>query len=280
VLIEASIVEVTLKDDLEYGLQWAFNGGTRDGYSGRGILTDRNDGTLGSVAPGFSYALRNAAGTLKAVLNALATKSLVKMISNPSLMVLDNHTATIAVGDQTPVKTGETTNLDSSAITSTIQYKDTGVSLMVTPSVNAGNIISLQIDQSVTDVGARDEVSGQRAFMQRQISSKVAVRSGEAIVLGGLIKDSSTTGKAGVPLLQDIPIVGNLFGTNSKIGNRTELIVVITPRVVRTDIDIREVSEDLRDKLKGLRVIDLQEQAGRNPVGQPPSTPVQPLPPS
>jgi len=279
VLIDASIVEVSLKDDLEYGLQWAFNGGVGGGYSGRGVISGLKDGALGGVGQGFSYTLRNAAG-LKAVLNALATKSLVKMISNPSLMVLDNHTATIAVGDQTPVRTSETRYVESStgATTSTIQYKDTGVSLMVTPSVNAGNIVSLQIDQTVTDVGAQDEVSGQRAFMQRQISSKVAVRSGEAIVLGGLIKDSSTTGKTGVPLLQDIPIVGNLFGTNSKIGNRTELIVVITPRVVRTDIDIREVSEDLRDRLKGLRAVEFKDLEKKGTTEQP-SSPllVQPL---
>lgn len=279
VLIDASIVEVSLKDDLEYGLQWAFNGGGGGGYSGRGVISGLKDGALGGVGQGFSYTLRNAAG-LKAVLNALATKSLVKMISNPSLMVLDNHTATIAVGDQTPVRTSETRYVESStgATTSTIQYKDTGVSLMVTPSVNAGNIVSLQIDQTVTDVGAQDEVSGQRAFMQRQISSKVAVRSGEAIVLGGLIKDSSTTGKTGVPLLQDIPIVGNLFGTNSKIGNRTELIVVITPRVVRTDIDIREVSEDLRDRLKGLRAVEFKDLEKKGTTEQP-SSPVlvQPL---
>lgn len=281
VLIDASIVEVSLKDDLEYGLQWAFNGGVGGGYSGRGVISGLKDGALGGVGQGFSYTLRNAAG-LKAVLNALATKSLVKMISNPSLMVLDNHTATIAVGDQTPVRTSETRYVESStgATTSTIQYKDTGVSLMVTPSVNAGNIVSLQIDQTVTDVGAQDEVSGQRAFMQRQISSKVAVRSGEAIVLGGLIKDSSTTGKTGVPLLQDIPIVGNLFGTNSKIGNRTELIVVITPRVVRTDIDIREVSEDLRDRLKGLRAVDMRDQLQKQSNGEAASAVVQPLPPN
>jgi len=280
VLIEASIVEVTLTDDLQYGLQWAFSGGARGGYSGGGTISGLDGGALGTVAQGFSYTLSNAAGTLKAVLNALATKSLVKMISSPSLMVLDNHTATIAVGDQTPVQTSETRYVESTtgATTSTIQYKDTGVSLVVTPSVNAGNIVSMQIDQMVTDVGAKDEVSGQRAFLQRQISSKVAVRSGEAIVLGGLIKDSSTAGKAGVPLLQDIPVLGNLFGTNSKLGNRTELIVVITPRVVRSDIDIREVSEDLRDRLKGLRAVEFKDLEKKGTLGQSSSTiPVQPL---
>lgn len=265
VLIEASIIEVTLDDTLEYGLKWSFSGDAQSGYSGIGNV----GGALAqSVSAGFSYALRNGANTLKATLSALATKKLVKMISNPSLMVLDNHTATIAVGDQIPVQTSLTTPVEAnSATTSTIQYKDTGVSLAVTPSVNAGNVVAMQIDQTVTDAGAADSsANNQRSFMQRQISSKVAVRSGESIVLGGLIKDKKDSGKSGVPLLQDIPLVGNLFSQNNSTGGRTELLVIITPRVVRTDVDIREVSEDLRERLKGLRAIEVDMPASRNPV--------------
>ena len=150
---------------------------------------------------------------------------------------------------------------------------------MVTPAVNAGNIVTMQVDQTVTDVGATQaSAGGQPAFLQRQISSKVAVRSGETIVLGGLIKDNKTTGKAGVPFLQDVPIVGNLFGTNEVAVNRTELLVVITPRVVRSDIDIREVSEDLRDRMKGLQRIDALEKCGVAKPQPPVSAPVQPLP--
>ena len=265
VLIEASIIEVTLDDTLEYGLKWSFSGDAQSGYSG---ICNVGGALAQSVSAGFSYALRNGANTLKATLSALATKKLVKMISNPSLMVLDNHTATIAVGDQIPVQTSLTTPVEAnSATTSTIQYKDTGVSLAVTPSVNAGNVVAMQIDQTVTDAGAADSsANNQRSFMQRQISSKVAVRSGESIVLGGLIKDKKDSGKSGVPLLQDIPLVGNLFSQNNSTGGRTELLVIITPRVVRTDVDIREVSEDLRERLKGLRAIEVDMPASRNPV--------------
>jgi general secretion pathway protein D len=137
----------------------------------------------------------------------------------------------------------------------------------VTPSVNSGNIVAMQIDQTVTDV-VQDASSSttQPRFLQRQIGSKVAVRSGESIVLGGLIKNNQTTSKNGVPLLQDLPLVGNLFAQNSTNGVRTELLVIITPRVVRSDIDIREVSEDLRERLKGLRAIEVDLPANRNPV--------------
>lgn len=257
VLIEASIVEVTLGDDLEYGLQWAFNDSraTTD-YTGRGALNGiggtATAGVLGSALTGFSYALKNPAGNVRAVLNALAQKTSVKVIASPSLMVLDNHSASIMVGTQTPIQAGTTSNLEGTVTTTNIQYKDTGVNLMVTPSVNAGNIVTMQVDQSVTDVGEKDQVSGQRGFLQRQLSSKVAVRSGESIVMGGLIQERSSSSKSGVPILHALPVVGNLFGATSTEGSRTELLVVITPRVVRTDIDIREVSGDLRQSMKGL----------------------------
>ena len=282
VLIEASIVEVTLNDELSYGLQWAFSGGTGGGYQGTGQLGaggfKQPTGSLAdTAAKGFSYSLVNSAGQIRVALSALAAKTNVKMISNPSLMVLDNHLAMMVVGNQIPVLSSVTDSNITSTTTSTVQYRDTGVNLAVTPSANAGNLVTMQIDQTVTDAAEGSDPS-RPTFLQRQISSKVAVRSGETIVLGGLIKDNKTTGKAGVPFLQDMPIVGNLFGTNEVLGNRTELLVVITPRVVRSDIDIREVSEDLRDRMKGLQRIDALEKGGVAKPQPPVSAPLQPLP--
>lgn len=262
VLIEASIVEVTLGDDLKYGLQWVFNDNTRNGLSGVGVLSTLAGGVLGGATSGFSYTLSNTAGNVRAVLNALAEKSLVKVISSPSLMVLDNHTASINVGNQQPIRSAETVTAGGN-ITSSIQYKDTGVSLAVTPSVNAGNMVTMQLEQAVTDVGAVDAATGQRSFLQRNIASKVAVRSGETLVLGGLIRDNSTTGKSGIPLLQDLPLVGNLFGTNTSNGNRTELLVVITPRVLRSDRDVRTIGVELRDKAKLLFTGSMAEPIDR-----------------
>ena len=279
VLIEASIIEVTLTDDLDYGLQWAFNNSSGSNR-GEGLLTTSDANRAGPLSAGagsgFSYLVRNGTG-VRAVLTALAEKSLLKVISSPSMMVLDNHTASIAVGNQQPIRGGTTIFPDSGATTSNIQYKDTGVNLVVTPSVNSGNIVTMQVDQTVTDVGAVvASADNQPSFLQRQLSSKVAVRSGETIVMGGLIRDNTRNSKSGVPLLQDVPVLGKLFGRNAENVNRTELLVVLTPRVVRTDIDIREVSEDLRDRLKGLRVIDIKENASRAmPL---PLRPTEPLP--
>jgi general secretion pathway protein D len=252
VLIEASIIEVTLNDELKYGLQWVFDDKTRGGLSGSGVISTVGGGVLGGAAAGFSYTLRNPLGNVRGVINALAEKSLVNVISSPSLMVMDNHTASIAVGTQQPIRSSETFVGGSNNVTTAIQYKDTGVTLSVTPSVNAGNMVTMQINQAVTDVGAEDVTTGQRSFLQRQFNSKVAVRSGETLVLGGLIRDNSTSGKAGIPLLQDIPLLGKLFGANSKNQARTELLVVITPRVVRNDVDLIAIGQEMRERMKGL----------------------------
>ena len=249
VLIEASIVEVTLSDDLQYGLQWVFNESLSNGKTGSSVLSGVGAGLLGGPMAGFSYTLRNSVGNVRAVLNALADKSLVKVISSPSLMVLDNHTAQIVVGNQQPIRSAETITTGGLVSTS-IQYKDTGVALAVTPSVNAGNMVTMLINQAVTDVGQIDAATGQRSFLQRQIGSKVAVRSGETLVLGGLIRDNTTSGSTGIPLLHDIPVLGALFGSKRSNGARTELLVIITPRVVRSDQDAREAGAEIRDKMK------------------------------
>ncbi|MBB1651288.1 type II secretion system secretin GspD [Delftia sp. UME58] len=262
VLIEASIVEVTLNDGLEFGLQWAFNGGIHNSHAdGTGTLFGQKgneSSTLGdALGMGFNYTVRSSAGRVRATLNALSTKTNVKVVASPTLMVLDNHTAAIAVGTQQPYRSGETSTSATvgSTTTNSYQYKDTGVNLQVTPSVNAGNLVTMTVNQQVTDVGSEDTITKQTAFLQRQLSSRVAVRSGESIVMGGLIQETNSNSRNGVPFLHDLPVVGNLFGSSTNSGRRTELLVIITPRVVRTDIDVREVSEDLRERMRALAPI-------------------------
>ena len=257
VLIEASIVEVTLGDGLQYGLQWAFNGGTLGG-SGTGMLGNAATAATPANSTSFTYTLRNSAGNISAVLTALANQSLLKVMSSPSLMVLDNHTAAIQVGTQQPINTGAVLNSTTgtnNVITTNIQYKDTGVMLGVTPSVSAGDLVTLDISQTVTDIGPDSTsaaTAGYPTFMQRQIDSKVAVRSGETLVLGGLIKDNASNSKAGLPFLSAIPVLGALFGTHTQSASRTELLVILTPRVLRSDDDARAISRELRDRMQGM----------------------------
>lgn len=254
VLIEATIVEVTLTDELRYGLQWFFTDSARGGLRGSGGLNLNQEGGIGPQQPGFFYSLTNTMGQVRAVLNALADRSLIRVISSPSLMVLDNHSAAISVGDQQPVRSSVTVS-DGGNITTSIEYKDTGVLLTVTPSVNSGDVVSMSINQAVTDVGSIDSATGQRAFLQRQIGSRVAVKSGEALVLGGLIRDNTTGGDTGVPFLSRIPVLGALFGTKTQSTVRTELLVVITPRVIRSEQDAQEVGREMRERMRGFRAL-------------------------
>ncbi len=256
VLVEATIVEVSLEDELRYGLQWFFKhnlGGGRTGVGAVGSLPIPSPFD-GGVAASATYEVFNASGT-RALLTALASDSKLNVVSSPSLMVLDNHTAIIRVGDQVPVRTSETTNTssDNLNITSNIQFKDTGVLLEVTPRVNAGGMVVLEIAQEVNDV-AKTTTSGidSPTITQRKIDTRVAIQSGETLVLGGLIRENKTQDSQGVPGLRHVPILGWLFGSSGTNVRRTELVVLITPTAVTNQQDARSVTQEYRKKLKGV----------------------------
>jgi len=117
-------------------------------------------------------------------------------------------------------------------------------------------LVTLDVKQSVTDVGPEDAATGQRSFLERDISSRIAVRSGESVVLGGLITDNASVVKSGVPYLMDIPVLGNLFSTNSNSTKRVELLVFITPKVVESDTELRDLTREMRDRMRGLTDFD------------------------
>ena len=250
VQVEASIMEVSLTDGLEYGLQWYFKNNML-GKNGKGMLDLDSSSGLSAEVPGFSYSLTGNDGAITGVLNALAKKSKLRVLSSPSILVLDNQTASIRVGDQQPVFTGSTTT-DGGVVTQSVQYKDTGVSLQVTPHVNSNGLVKMDLQQDVTDVGEIDSATGQRSFLQRNIKSNIAVKSGETIVLGGLMRDNSTDGKSGMPVLSDVPVVGNLFSSTSHNGTRTELLVLITPTAIKSQRDLSKTGEEMRDRMKSL----------------------------
>jgi general secretion pathway protein D len=259
VIIEASIIEVTLNDDLRYGLEWSLNGGLGGSYEGTARLIEGR--AVAPKVPGFSYSVINGAGDIRVVLNALASENLLNVISSPSVMVLDNQTAVIQVGDQIPIETGNTVTDGGNTITS-IQYKDTGVHLEVTPSVNAGGMVTMDIDQSVTDVGPVDtDGAGERTFLERKINSRVSVKSSESVVLGGLIRENKSSGSSGIPLLHNLPFIGALFGTKVIEDSRTELLVIITPRVIYSESDLRDVSREMRSQMQGLDLIDVSRSS-------------------
>jgi general secretion pathway protein D len=262
VLVEATIVEVTLKDELRYGLQWFFKNHLDSNTRGIGTIGDSPIPTAADLFGNASYEVISGSST-RALLNVLANDSRLKVISSPTLMVLDNHTAEIKVGDQVPIQTSATTNTSGTVttddrigvnVTSTIQYRDTGVLLKVTPRVNAGGMVVLDITQEVNDVNPDPSFAGINSptITQRQINTSVAVQSGETLVLGGLIKENNDSGGEGVPYLRHVPVLGWAFGSRGKSTQRTELVVMITPTAVTDTADAREVTREYRNKLRGL----------------------------
>jgi general secretion pathway protein D len=192
---------------------------------------------------------------VRAVLSALAQDSRVNVLSSPSVMVLDNQEANIRVGDQVPIRTSESTSAltDDPVTVTSIQYRDTGVSLRVTPRVNAGGMVRLDIEQEVNDVSTTTS-SGidSPTIQQRLIKSTVAVQSGETIVLGGLIRETTGTDQSGIPVLYKLPVIGALFGATTVSTRRTELIVLLTPRVAHDAGEARAITEDFRRRMQGL----------------------------
>jgi general secretion pathway protein D len=265
VLIEATIAEVTLNDALKYGLEYFMNfGGSTVVFNSAadGVTPRPTPGDLVSQFPGFSYLL--SLKNVKLVINALSQITDVKVISSPQLMVLDNQPARLQVGDQVPlaVRTSVSTDSTSSSapIVAEIEYRDTGVILDIIPRVNSSGLVVLDIVQEVSDVSptvvtANTTTTTQATtptISQRRIASTVAINSGDTVALGGLIRESTNRSVSGIPLLSEIPVMGNLFKTTSDAAQRTELLVLLTPRVVRDRQDAREVTDQLRQRLRGL----------------------------
>jgi general secretion pathway protein D len=263
VLIEATIVAVQLTDDLKYGIRWYFS--HNNSQNAGGLQTEGLSDVLGITASklalgaatgGFGYAFVSDSKDVIAVLNAAADDNKINVISSPSLMVLNNQEASIQVGDEVPIRTSESTNTSSSIDpiqTSSIQMRETGVSLMVKPRVNANGLVIMDVEQSVdkaipSDTSAIDSPT----IQQRKIKSQVAVQSGETIVLGGLIDETDSLDKGGIPFLYELPVVGPLFGSTSKSKVKTELVVLITPRVVNTRGDARMITDEFKRRLTGI----------------------------
>ncbi|MDO3385239.1 type II secretion system secretin GspD [Gilvimarinus sp. SDUM040013] len=264
ILIEASIIEVRLTDNLEYGLEWYFDNEFNGGRSGVGNVGFNVDGSgefSGSI-PNFGYAFTNSIGSIQAVLNVLAGKNLLKVLSTPSLMVLDNQSASIQVGNSTAVLSSTTAGDYGS--TQNVTYRDTGVQLDVTPSVNAGGLVTMEIQQSVSNQNqGAPGAAGNPSFFERSIQSKVAVRSGESVILGGLISDTESSAKSGLPFFSDLPLIGWMFGGTTIEEERQELLVIITPHVMKTDQDLRDVTKEMRSRMKGLEAFEQSIDSSR-----------------
>jgi general secretion pathway protein D len=246
VLLEAAIVEVTLTNNLSYGVQYYFQVGTQHQI----VLSDSGSSAIAPVYPNFSYVFTG--NNIKVVLDALSSITKVEVLSSPELMVLNNQTASLQVGDQVPILSQQAVGVTTSqgSIVNSVQYENTGVILQVTPRVNRSGEVMMDISQEVSDVSSTTTSDiDSPTIEQRKITSTVAVQDGETVALGGLISKSRTHSKTGIPFLQEIPVLGNAFRDTQDNDTKTELLVLITPHVVDSIERARSVTDELRHRL-------------------------------
>lgn len=257
--IEAKILQVTLNDQLRYGIQWYFENAI-GGIEGAGSALQE----LAGSARGWSdYAGSIVGGNLgwtfigpnmAAIINTLDSVSTVHVLSAPSVVVLNNKQASINVGTQIPVNSSFiNTGLGNTQSQTYVQFRDTGITLSVTPRVNPGGLVFMEIDQQDSTPGAADDaVNGNVPVDQRKIKTEIAVQSGQTVLLGGLIKQTDSKASSGIPGLHRIPIIGGLFGGKSQQSQRQELLVMLTPVVIRNSDDARRLTDEYSSQFRAL----------------------------
>jgi general secretion pathway protein D len=262
VLLEAAIAEVSLTKDTQFGFQYFYQPRQAANNSSQIIWAPNTSTTvagastsataaLSTAFPGFAYMFTNG-DSISAILNALGTQTRVETLSSPEVMVLNNQTASLEVGDQVPIVTAtavSTITTDAPTVNS-VEYLDTGVILKVTPRVNRGGQVMMDVSQEVSSVtSTTSSTINSPTIQQRKINSSVSVEDGETVALGGLFTNQVTKTKNGIPYLEDIPYLGNIFANHDDNRNKDELIVLITPHVVDDIRKAHAITEELRHRL-------------------------------
>ena len=306
VQIEAKILEVTLTGDLQYGVQWWLSGQINNNNAGSGTgvqyappyvskdgSLDRHRASLGGASPvspqagaGLFYSFLNK--NFQVALDALQTSGTTKILSAPSMVVLNNQEAQINVGQQIPIlstsivglNSTTTTAVNNNAVSNTgigsTSYINTGVILDVKPRVNPGGLVYMDISQEVSAPGSTaGSTTGNPPINQRQLQTQVAVQSGQTVLLGGLISETDTTSTSGLPFLSSVPLLGKLFGSTNKHRDRQEIIVLITPRVITNPDEALDLTREYEQKFESLAPLRARDDAAAQPAAPP-----RPLPPA
>jgi general secretion pathway protein D len=262
VLIESQILDVELTEDLEFGVNWYLTNNPAAspplGETG-GSLADGFDSVSFGGADNFFANITGPIGSafVQATITALDSVTDVRSLGAPSLLVRNNATATITVGTQVPVQSSSISTGNSNVVSSA-QYVSTGVTLTVTPRINPGGLVYMDVTQEISRPGARDpdiSASGNPPINNKSVTSQVAVQSGQTIFLGGLISEQSSKGRTGLPYISRIPVIGRLFGSTKTNTTRSEVIVMITPTVIESITDLKTVSDDIRSEFRKVNPI-------------------------
>jgi general secretion pathway protein D len=253
VAFDATIAEVTLNDNLTYGVQFFLKSNNFGAPLDTGsVMNSIGGAVLSRVLPGFNL-LVGAESTPQLVINALHGVTDVKILSNPSLVVVDNGVATLQVGDQVPITTGTATVLSANnAVVNTINYQNTGIILRVVPRVGFNNNVRLDIEQEISNVSDTNTTGSLTpTISERKVKSTLSVADGQTVLLAGLVAETQTKTRSGIPGLDQLPgYLGDAFATQNKTIQRTELIIFIRPQIIRDAVDAHLVAEELRAKFK------------------------------
>jgi len=269
VLVEVLVAEIVLQNELELGLEWFLTSNKYAfGTSFSAVGKSTSENTLGEIITsypsGFSYSF--TAGNVEGFLQTLASRSNFTILSSPQILVLNNEKASVNVGKQVPIVTTVTENTTTtSQVDKTVQYKDTGVILEVTPQINYNGVILLEVSQTVSKAQANttSDISSPE-ISKRELQTKLAVKNGQSILMGGMIDRNTATTQSGVPFLMDIPILGNLFKYQKDSEDKTELIVLITPYVIESEDVLDQYTKDFEQKMNQLRP-ELHKPMGASP---------------
>jgi general secretion pathway protein D len=249
ILIEASILEVTLSKDFEFGVDWSV---LSDKVGVSSIYND--SGKVGASYPGFNVTFLS--NDIQAAVRALGSRTGVEVVSAPKIIALDNHTARLQVGDQVPVivQNARSTTTPDSSLVSTVDYRNTGVILSVAPRVAGDDQVVLDVTQEVSAV-AKTVTSGidSPTIQQRRFESTLVLHNGGVVALGGLISTNRTVSKTGVPGVREVPMLGALFSSSSKNQRRTELIILLKATIIRDQATTSRVMTDLMADMQELR---------------------------
>ncbi|KAA9130766.1 type II secretion system protein GspD [Marinihelvus fidelis] len=259
VLIESQVMDVALNDTLQYGVSWFLSNNAADIPADAGRVLDTVE-IIGSASVfNFSDIISGGKTFIEATVAALDSVTDVRSLAAPSLVVRNNSTATITVGDQVPIQSSSINTGGTGNVVSSAQYVSTGVTLNVTPRINPGGLVYMDISQEVSRPGevADPETNPNPPISNKSVTSQVAVQSGQTIFLGGLIQEQESASSGGLPYLSRIPGIGGIFGRKSNTKLRSETIVMITPTVLENSNDLRNVTDDLRDEFIRVRPIEI-----------------------
>jgi general secretion pathway protein D len=250
------IAEIRLDDETKMGVEWEYMNtmGENTPYN----ITSKGIDSLAEEIPNGLYYLVAKTDRFKATLRAFASKDKVDILSSPHVIAADNKEATIKITEEIPIVSGTvTTTTDTPYVTETTEYRDTGIILSVIPHINDKGLVTLELSQEVSEQSPRAATgSSNPIFLKRAAETSMVVQNGQSVIIGGLIKETFSKGKAGIPILSSIPVMGALFGYHKNTVNRSELMLLLTPHVITSSNEADDITQGFREKLEFLTDTD------------------------